>query len=172
MMVGVAVFFLRWFIVPLLNHLIILFNPQFRESIRKMFCLNKSKATCVMMIPVAAHISEELQGMENSELNLNLGTVVAILQILFLDMWDITLKKNAIFQETEETSLGFGFLPKTKLEWIDDSPLERWPGKPGIHHSRWMPLLIGKASFRMDGGHCDLNMIYIDLSPGFWPFST
>ena len=44
-----------------------------------------------MMIPVAAHISEELQGMENSELNLNLGTVVAILQILFLDMWDITL---------------------------------------------------------------------------------
>lgn len=36
-------------------------------------------ATCVMMIPVAAHISEELQGMENSELNLKTLIIMVIL---------------------------------------------------------------------------------------------
>ena len=77
-----------------------------------MFCLNKSKATCVMMIPVAAHISEELQGMENSELNLNLGTVVAILQILFLDMWDITLKKMQFFRKLRRHHWVLGFYPR------------------------------------------------------------
>lgn len=36
-------------------------------------------ATCVMMIPVAAHISEELQGTENSELNLKTLIIMVIL---------------------------------------------------------------------------------------------
>ena len=43
----------------------------------------------MMMIPVAAHISEELQGMENSELNLKLGAVAALVlqfYFVFLDM--------------------------------------------------------------------------------------